>query len=500
MKNKKFIGFLAIAMALASCAGNPASSGDKTGEDPASASSSVPAGDSSASSQSASDPASSSSAPELIDYVSQTKLPASYADYASRNFLTDGYGQVDLVRKIDGDTAHFYIHGTTTNLIKSRYNCVDTPESTGMLEPWGHGASERNGELLASAKVIILSTDSTDQKGGSGPVLDSTGGRYLTYIWIATESNPTLDQFKLVNLALVQEGWSKQKGASGKDFAQAFLNANNQAMRNKLHLWSPDPDPDFNYAAPTKCTLKQIVTGVNTEGQPFDWAGSKACFDAVVVATGPDTGACYLNEDIDGVRYGIYVFTQYRVLDPLTKVGNRVNITGTVTRFGAVEDGDTGETTDEGVLQLVDAQYSPWEEEGEVKVIERNVDMPPLTGSLASLKQPSNVNVIVSVSNLICTGGKAVQDTAAHSAYAFTLYCQDSSGERINIRIDDGTAVYPGDQPGGDNSQTRIMSVDYFKTATSISITGAMVTYYGNYQIKLCNRQGITVIGGTVPA
>ncbi|MCR5491152.1 MAG: thermonuclease family protein [Bacilli bacterium] len=477
-KRYSLIALLAMATALASCGGTPAASSS--------------AADTSAEA--------SVSSVELIDYAGETHLDASFGDYASKDFLVNGYGQVDLVRKIDGDTAHFYPHGTKSNLIKSRYNCIDTPESTGMLEPWGHGASDRNGELLANAKTIVLTTDSADQKGVVAPVLDSTGGRYLTYIWVSEKENATVNDLELVNLILVQEGWSKQKGASGKDFANAFLNANNQAMEQKLRIWSPDPDPDFNYAGASECDLKMICTGVNVEGQPFDWAGSKACFDATVVATGPDTGACYLNEDIDGVRYGIYVFTQYRVLDPLTVVGNRVNITGTVARFGAVEDEDSGETTDEGVLQLVDAQYSPWGEEGEIKLLETGVKMDPLTGNLADLKKPENVNVIVSVDDLVCTGGKAVQDTATKSAYAFTLYCKDKNGEEINIRIDDGTAVYPGDEPGGDNSQTRIMSVDYFKSATSISITGAMVTYYGKYQIKLCSRQGITVTGGTVSA
>ena len=486
-KKANLFAFAALAMALASCGGTSPASSEFISSPGEIASSIVEE--------------QSSEAPALIDYAATTHLDAKYNDYASKNFLTDGYGRVDLVRKIDGDTAHFYVHGTKTNLIKSRYNCIDTPESTGMLEPWGHGASERNGELLANAKTIILSTDSTDQKGESGPILDSTGGRYLTYIWVSDEEAPTVDKFRLVNLILVQEGWSKQKGASGKDFAQAFLSANSQAMQQKLRLWSPDPDPDFNYEGAKKCDLKQIVTGYNTEGEPFDWAGSKACFDATVVATGPDTGACYLNEDIDGKRYGIYVFTQYRKLDPLTKVGNRINITGTVTRFGGTEEGEeTGGATDEGVLQLVDAQYSPWHEEGEIEVLETNVQMDPLTGNLADLKKPENVNVIVSLDNLVCTGGKAVQDTATKSAYSFTLYCHDANGEEINIRIDDGVAVYPGDEPGGDNAQGRITSVDYFKSATSISITGAMVTYYGRYQIKLCNRKGITVTGGQVPA
>ena len=111
------------------------------------------------------------SAYQFVDYVSETKMKE---DYKGKTFLKDGIGQVDLVRKIDGDTAHFYPHGEKTNLIKSRYNCIDTPESTGMLEPWGAGASSFNGDMLATAKTIVLTTDSTDQ-----------GDKARSLFWIA---------------------------------------------------------------------------------------------------------------------------------------------------------------------------------------------------------------------------------------------------------------------------------------------------------------------------
>ena len=236
---------------------------------------------------------SNTSAYQFVDFVSKTKMKE---DYKGKTFLKDGIGQVDLVRKIDGDTAHFYPHGEKTNLIKCRYNCIDTPESTGMLEPWGSGASNFNGDMLAAAKTIVLTTDSTDQGDkGSVPVLDSTGGRYLTYIWVSEKENADYQDLKLVNLALVQEGWSKMKGATGKDYASAFLNANQQAMDMEMHAWRPNPDPDFNYGAAQECTLKNIVEGTDVKGETFDWVGAKATFVATVAATGPDTGACYLN-------------------------------------------------------------------------------------------------------------------------------------------------------------------------------------------------------------
>ncbi len=428
----------------------------------------------------------------LIDFVSQAKLSK---DYKGKSFLSDGIGQVDLYRKVDGDTAHFYPHGTKSNLIKARYNCIDTPESTGTLEPWGSGASARNGELLNSAKTIVLSTDSTDQGDkGDVPVVDSTGGRYLTYIWVSEKEDADYSELTLVNLVLVQEGWSKAKGASGKDYGTIFLNANNQAMSEKLHVWSDERDPDFNYDAASECTLKNIVESKDTRGNDFDWVGSKATFKATVAAIGPDTGACYLNEDIDGKRYGIYVFTQYKVLQPLQKIGNKVQITGTVARFGG---SDEGEGDDEGTLQLVDAHWSYYQQEEDIVLLEKgDGTYEPKSGTVAELSKEENINVICSVSDsLTCYGGKAVQNTAASSAYAFTLYCKNSSGDTLNIRIPDSMAIYPGDEAGGDPTKTRVSNLEYFKSATSIKVSGALVTYYGRYQIKLCSRQGITVSG-----
>ncbi|MCI5452567.1 thermonuclease family protein [bacterium] len=438
---------------------------------------------------------SNTSAYQFVDFVSKTKMKE---DYKGKTFLKDGIGQVDLVRKIDGDTAHFYPHGEKTNLIKCRYNCIDTPESTGMLEPWGSGASNFNGDMLAAAKTIVLTTDSTDQGDkGSVPVLDSTGGRYLTYIWVSEKENADYQDLKLVNLALVQEGWSKMKGATGKDYASAFLNANQQAMDLEMHVWSPNPDPDFNYGAAQECTLKNIVEGTDVKGETFDWVGAKATFVATVAATGPDTGACYLNEDIDGKRYGIYVFTQYKVMAPLARVGNKIRISGTVARFGAVEDGET--TEDEGTLQLVDAHYSAaYHEEGDIEVLEKgDGTYEEKKGTVGELAVKDNINVICSIDEpLTCYGGKAVKSTTSNIAYAFTLWCKNAAGEQINVRIDDGMAVYPGEKPGGENTKPRIQNIEYFKSATEIRVKGAMVTYYGRYQVKLCSRQGITVIGG----
>lgn len=201
---------------------------------------------------------------EYVDYVKETHLNYQYKD---KQFLKDGVGEVTLVTKVDGDTAHFKQVSGDTGTIKGRYNCIDTPESTGMLEPWGKGASNFNGDYLAKAKHIVLTTDVADNDGQGKPVLDSTGGRYLVYVWVTEVENPTIDDFINLNLALCQEGYSKAKGVTGKEYADAFTNAAVQAQALKLHLWSDEKDPDYNYANPVKIDLRMICEGYDSEGK-----------------------------------------------------------------------------------------------------------------------------------------------------------------------------------------------------------------------------------------
>lgn len=441
---------------------------------------------------------------EWVDYAKNTKLTH---DYNGKSFLKDGIGEVTLVNKIDGDTAHFKQVSGDSGVIKGRYNCIDTPESTGMLEPWGHGASEYNGKLLKEAKHIVLTTDKAD--GVGAPALDSTGGRYLIYVWVTTEEFPTLDDFVNVNLALCQEGWSKAKGTSGKEYADAFISASVQAQNYKKHVWSDDIDPDFNYADPVKITLADVVDGKDSKGQPYDWNGSKVTFEAYVTAVGPDKGACYVTKDFekenaDGTKYmkkyGMYIFTQYIEYSPLQVIGNELEISGTVSEYN-------------GTLQLVDVSYSEYyHEDGDIKILSQgNEDkVQPLTGNAGKFASDDYINTVVSV-DLVCTGGYATVNTATTTAYSFTLYCHDKNNpnEELNIRISDALSIkYP-------DTLTRIKDdIPFFKGEKTIaestgkgtdnrkveyiSITGGLVKYVTTtgkvtYQVNLCKVTGLTL-------
>ncbi len=495
---KKLIGCLLSGLflsSLVSCGQETQSSSPVSSKDETVQSSETPS----------SEEISSSEEREFIDYTATTKLKY---QYSGKEFLKDGIGEVTLVTKVDGDTAHFKSKSGTSGTIKGRYNCIDTPESTGMLEPWGHGASEYNGKLLSEAKHIVLSTDKADAT--SGPAIDSTGGRYLVYVWVTTVENPTLDDFINVNLAICQEGYSKAKGVSSKEYADAFIDADAQAKAFKLHLWSDELDPDFNYDDPVKIDLRMIVEGFDSKGEKYNWVGSKVTFEAYVAGCGPDQGAAYVCNDITWTdtsgthtqRYGMYIFTQYIVYAPLQTIGNYLEISGTVSEYN-------------GTLQVVDVSYSAYyPDDYDIKIISTgNEDkVKPATGSAGTFASDKYVNTMVTV-DLVCTGGYATLNTATSTAYAFTLYCHDknNASESLNIRIADSISIkYPG-------TMTRIQDcIPFWKGEKSISeaindgkntdsrkleyitITGAVVKYITTtgkttYQVNLTKKADLTL-------
>ena len=444
---------------------------------------------------------------EYVDYVKETHLNYQYKD---KQFLKDGVGEVTLVTKVDGDTAHFKQVSGDTGTIKGRYNCIDTPESTGMLEPWGKGASNFNGDYLAKAKHIVLTTDVADNDGQGKPVLDSTGGRYLVYVWVTEVENPTIDDFINLNLALCQEGYSKAKGVTGKEYADAFTNAAVQAQALKLHLWSDEKDPDYNYANPVKIDLRMICEGYDSEGKKFDWVGCKVTFEAYVAGVGPDQGAAYVCNDISWTdasgehtqRYGMYVFTQYIVYKPLQTIGNFLEISGTVAEYN-------------GNLQVVDVSYSDYyKDDYDMKILSTgNTDkVQPFEGSAGTFANDKYINTMVSL-NLVCTGGYATLNTATSTAYSFTLYChdKDNTSEELNIRISDVLAInYPktltrirDNIPFFKGEKTIAESINNGKNTDQrkveyITITGALVKYTTTkgkitYQVNLCRSKDLTL-------
>jgi endonuclease YncB( thermonuclease family) len=197
-----------------------------------------------------------------VDYVNDGSVKLAL-DYKDHDFFKDGVGQVTLRSPIDGDTAHFtplVKADGEEDIIKSRFYGIDTPESTGKVQPWGKAASnftkakleeaDKNGTIVVSAPVTTY----------TAPSFDSTGTRYVSCIWInLTTKNASFDSLILLNLWLVQEGYSYVKGLSDMpQYEATFISASQQAEKQKLNLWSDDPDPLFNYGSYQDVSLLDI--------------------------------------------------------------------------------------------------------------------------------------------------------------------------------------------------------------------------------------------------
>lgn len=287
----------------------------------------------------------------LIDYAHNGSVKLKL-DYRKHDFFKDGIGQVEVFTYIDGDTTHFKnVYGDTVTTLKSRYYGIDTPESTGNIEPWGKKASNFTHEKLAKAMengtVVVSSPFSTDENGNAGiykaPETDSTGGRYLSLVWInETKKNCEPEELVLLNLWIVQVGLSWAKNTKEVPaYADIFSKASNQAEKAKLCIHSEKDDPDFNYGGYITCSLLEIKRELEIylEDPTYvnKFAGMRVRFTGVVA------GFCdrnlYVQEfypddpddpDGPGEWAGINVFVGMTVIsEQYTKVGTYLEVVGT---------------------------------------------------------------------------------------------------------------------------------------------------------------------------
>lgn len=197
---------------------------------------------------------------KFIDYAHNGSVTLGL-EYQGHDFFVDGIGEVTLKSHIDGDTAHFLpITGHTSTVLKARFYGIDTPESTGAIEPYGKAASNFTKQKLKNAAengTIVISSPSSVY---AEPQADSTGSRYLSLVWInETVKHCAKEQLVLLNLWIVQEGLSWAKNLSSiPEYVDVFQNAQNQAEKHKLYLWSGKDDPDYNYGEYNETSLLDI--------------------------------------------------------------------------------------------------------------------------------------------------------------------------------------------------------------------------------------------------
>lgn len=287
---------------------------------------------------------------DVVDYAHNGSVQL-LLDYKNHDFFQDGIGEVTVNTYIDGDTTHFRnIYGDTETNLKARYYGIDTPESTGAVQPFGKQASNfthaRLENAAANGTIVISSPFSTADDGSAGkydkPETDSTGGRYLSLIWInETVKHAPVETLVPLNLWIVQEGLAWAKNTSEvPSYADVFSKAQEQANRHMVKIWSDDPDPYFNYGEYEYVSLLDIkretekyfedITYVNK------YAGANVRFNGVVA--GFSNHNLYVqqyfpnddtNPEAGGEWAGINVFTgMHTISSDYTTIGTYLEVVG----------------------------------------------------------------------------------------------------------------------------------------------------------------------------
>jgi len=167
--------------------------------------------------------------------------------YEGKSFRTDGIGEASLAQCIDGDTTFFRGLGESV-----RYLYVDTPESTSTIEPWGMAASSYVCDVLTDADTIVLEREPHPEEGHPEvhPSVGERGtfGRYLGYVWYDN---------RLLNLELVELGYSRASGIGNSQYAEYFRLAEHNSRMTGAKIFGED-DPDFD-ADPVEASIHDLL-------------------------------------------------------------------------------------------------------------------------------------------------------------------------------------------------------------------------------------------------
>ena len=160
-------------------------------------------------------------------------------NFSGKEFKKDGIGEVELNRVVDGDTISVK-SGGDYEAITIRFLGIDTPESTGQIEPWGKASSAYAKEVLYSAYSIVLEAEGDER-------MDSNGKRWLAWVWY----KPTADsEYKLFNLEEVELAYAKYSQKVSSKYHTVMKEANDNAKLSERRVWG-EKDPNFNYQKET---------------------------------------------------------------------------------------------------------------------------------------------------------------------------------------------------------------------------------------------------------
>jgi len=382
---------------------------------------------------------------------------------------------------IDGDTTHFNVPSSAmeNGVLKARYMAINTPESTGKIEEYGKKASAFTKEKLSAATSIILESETSVWDP------DSTGSRYLVWVWYRTDEN---SDYRNLNIEILQNGLAIANSSANNQYGTTCTEALNQAKALKLNVYSGQKDPDFYYGEAIELTLKELRTNIES------YNGMKVAFNGIISSNSGSQGV-YV-EDYDSetdLYYGIYIYYGHNLtgagLDVLA-VGNEVRIVGTVQYY---EGGGTWQVSDLNYrLMKPDDPNNIQKLSGGNTASYRLTDPNTFVNSTVTLQLKETeltapyakmaLGTSVEMKNLQVVSAYTTTNEDSSSKGAMTLTCRAPDGTTIDVR----TAVLL-DENG------QLITQDRYAGRT-IDVKGIVDYFSGNYQIKVFTPDNITII------
>ena len=411
--------------------------------------------------------------PEHVDYASELKLDMN-SDSVKQEVTVHIY--------IDGDTTHFNVPASVMDggVLKARYLAINTPESTGRIEPWGKAASNFTKEKLKNATSIIIESDNGTWNA------DSTGGRYLVWVWYKTAD---LTDYRNLNLEILQNGLAIASNSAQNRYGDVCVKAIDQAKAEQLYVHSTKQDPDFHYGAAQEMTLKELRSNITS------YEGVKVAFEGVISAI--YDGSFYVEEydEETGMCYGVSAYYQTGGLPgkalEFIQLGNRVRVVGSVTYFEAGDIWQVSGLTytlmkpnDPSNFNLISSGHTPTYKLTELsdfynKKIELIVNVEENGETVEKAKTVSYAELALDTS--ISMNDLVVVSTKTNQKNEVTLTCEKDG---IQIKVFLGL-LYDADG-------NRVIEQTFANE--TINVKGLVDKHYENYQIRVLSVTDITIV------
>ena len=409
---------------------------------------------------------------EIVDYATAVKL----------NMASDTVKQEVTVKTfIDGDTVHFHVPSSVndTGVLKARFLAINTPDSTGKIEEYGKKASQFTREKLSAATSIVIESED----GQWNP--DSTGDRYLVWVWYKTAQD---EDYRNLNIEILQNGLAIANSSANNRYGSTCMSAIAQAKAQKLYVYSGEKDPDFYYGEAVELTLKELRTNIEA------YNGIKVAFNGVITMNSDNSVYVESYDAETGLYYGITVYYGFGLNGEglnILKVGNEARIVGSVQYYEAG-----------GTYQVSDVSYRQMK--------------PDDPNNLQKISDGHSAAYTLVDADTFAHGKVEIATEEGTSVYDYAELAMDTSIQMKNLLVTEAELRDSSASDGlmvltceADGAQVQICLADLRGEGGEpiteetyldqiIDVKGYVDYFSGDYQIRVFSQENITIVPQTI--